>query len=262
MQSYSLREAASARAGFLRGRSDRPNQRRAGVRADTPASLPLPLRVLRSSAEDPAAPVSDVTEAVSATVGGMASVTEQPYEMYDFYGPYTEVVDLEAFDSTLASSPLVEFTVNHGAGGAMPMAHTRNGTLVLSAVKDGPETGLAYEATVDPARSDVANLLLALERGDVAEASFKFTIEAGLWSPDYTEYRIKRVNLDRGDVSAVNFGANPLASSGIRSDGAVSGSLTLTIPSTTWTGPAKMPARALPVQISDEDITPRRARSL
>ena len=39
--------------------------------------------------------------------------------------------------------------------------------------------------------------------------SFAFRIVRGAWSPDYTEYRILEVDLDRGDVSAVNFGANP-----------------------------------------------------
>jgi HK97 family phage prohead protease len=147
------------------------------------------------------------------TVGGYASVIEQPYEMYDMFGPYNEVVSRGAFGKTLASSPLVEFTVNHGAGGALPMAHTRNGTLQLWE----DETGLGYDASVDTARSDVMNLVLALARGDMAEASFKFHIDAGLWSPDYTEFRIAQVDLDHGDVSAVNFGASPFASSGLRS---------------------------------------------
>ena len=62
-------------------------------------------------------------------------------------------------------------------------------------------------------------MLKALERGDLAEASFKFWITAGQWSPDYTEFRINETDLDHGDVSSVNFGANPAASSGLRSAG-------------------------------------------
>jgi hypothetical protein len=31
----------------------------------------------------------------------------------------------------------------------------------------------------------------------------------GTWSPDYTAYRIEQVDIDRGDVSVVNYGANP-----------------------------------------------------
>lgn len=148
------------------------------------------------------------------TVAGVASVTETPYTMYDAFGPYSEVVSRDAFDKTLATQPLVEFTVNHGAGGGLPMAHTRNGTLVLTAT----ERGLEFTATVDPSRSDVADMVKAMQRGDLAEASFKFRIDAGQWSPDYTEYRIDVVDLNRGDVSAVNFGANPHATSGLRAE--------------------------------------------
>ena len=94
------------------------------------------------------------------------------------------------------------------------MAHTRNQTLDLAE----DDTGLRYDAYVDPKRSDVKDMLKALERGDLAEASFKFRIDAGQWSPDYTEYRINAVDLHRGDVSAVNFGANPAASSAVRAE--------------------------------------------
>jgi HK97 family phage prohead protease len=146
-----------------------------------------------------------------ARVVGYASTTEQPYEMYDMFGPYTEVVSRGAFTATLARSPLVEFTVNHGAGGGIPMAHTRNGTLML---REDP-VGLYYEARVDPARADVADVLRALERGDLAESSFKFRIDLGMWSPDFTTYRIELADLERGDVSTVNFGANPTTTSAL-----------------------------------------------
>jgi hypothetical protein len=52
-------------------------------------------------------------------------------------------------------------------------------------------------------------MLKAYERGDLVESSFKFRIDSGKWSPDYSEYRIEAVDLNRGDVSIVNFGANP-----------------------------------------------------
>ena len=93
------------------------------------------------------------------------------------------------------------------------MAHTRNDTLELSE----DDTGLRYDAFVDPQRGDVGDLVRALERGDMAEASFKFRIDSGIWSPDYTEFRINAADLSGGDVSAVNFGANPSATSGLRS---------------------------------------------
>lgn len=193
-----IREAAEARAAAVRQQTDRPSHRRS---AEPSGSLAVVRAVL------------DVRDVRAETVNGLegvrllayASVTERGYDMWDSFGPYTEVVSARAFDATLAASPLVEFTVNHGAGGGLPMAHTRNDTLDLGVDEDG----LWYAPLVDPTRTDVADMLKAYERGDLVESSFKFRIDSGKWSPDYSEYRIEAVDLDRGDVSIVNFGANP-----------------------------------------------------
>ena len=200
-----ISRAAQARSEAMNAPADRPRERRNGTQGTgSPAEMRHIVRtIVARSASDGAV----------ARIGGYASITETPYQMYDSFGPYNEVVSREAFTRTLATSPLVEFTVNHGEGGALPMAHTRNGTLTLS--QDA--RGLAFEATVDPQRSDVNNLLLALARGDMSEASFKFRIDSGVWSPDFTEFRIQQVDLERGDVSSVNYGANPNAYSEARS---------------------------------------------
>lgn len=200
-----LLEAAALRSVGARDVSARPSQRRHN--ADPTASAHA--RVCREF-------TVRATSTSSPVVEGFASVTDTPYEMWDMYGPYTEEVSAEAFDKTLGMSPLVEFTLNHGAGGGIPMAHTRNDTLTLSIVKDTAETGLFYAATVDPTRTDVADALKAMHRGDLAESSFKFSITRGQWSPDWTTYRILEVDINRGDVSAVNFGANPYTSTGVR----------------------------------------------
>lgn len=225
-----IRAAAEARAAGARDVTARPSQRRHAEWVDGTS----PARVARvfdvRAATDNAGPV----------VATFASVTEQPYEMYDMFGPYTEVVSLDAFDATLATGPSVEFTLNHGAGGGIPMAHTRNATLTLSAIKDGDITGLWYEAMVDQTRNDVADMLKAMQRLDLAESSFKFRIDSGQWSPDWTEYRILAVSLDRGDVSAVNFGANPHTASDMLKHAA----------------PTIVPATT-PVAIADEDTARR-----
>jgi len=136
---------------------------------------------------------------------GYASVYEAPYEMYDMFGPYTEVVDARAGDKTLAASPDVAFLLNHRG---MTMARTINGTLELS----NDDTGLASRSWLNPSRTDVSDLVTAIDDGLITEMSFAFTIERGQWSPDYTEFRILEFNIDRGDVSAVNYGANPATS--------------------------------------------------
>lgn len=200
-----LLEAAQARSVGARDITARPSQRRHNADPSATAHARV-CRAFNVRAEGEATPV----------VEGFASVTDTPYEMWDMFGPYTEEVSADAFDKTLAAEPLVEFTLNHGAGGGIPMAHTRNATLALSIIKDAEETGLFYAANVDPTRTDVSDALKAMHRGDLAESSFKFHITRGQWSPDWTTYRILEVDIHRGDVSAVNFGANPYTSTGVR----------------------------------------------
>ncbi|MFJ8842946.1 HK97 family phage prohead protease [Streptomyces cyaneofuscatus] len=135
-------------------------------------------------------------------VSGYASAFEQGYEMYDFYGPYTEIVSHGAADATLAADPEVVFRFNHAG---TPMAGTRNQRLQLWA----DDSGLGQRAWLNPKRADVQLLVQALEDDDVREQSFMFRITSGQWSPDYTEYRINAFDLDRGDVGPVTYGANP-----------------------------------------------------
>ena len=143
-------------------------------------------------------------------VEGYASAFEQGYEMYDMFGPYTEVVSKGAADVTLAADPEVVFRFNHGG---TSMASTRNGRLELWA----DDHGLGQRAWLNPKRSDVQLLVQAIEDGDVREQSFMFRITSGQWSPDYTEYRINAFDLERGDVGPVTYGANPHTSVAARS---------------------------------------------
>jgi phage head maturation protease len=135
-------------------------------------------------------------------VEGYASMAERGYDMWDMFGPYKEIVSARAFDRTLAASPMVVFRFNHGG---TAMATTANGRLELSA----DAMGLRDRAWINPKRADVRDLITAIEDRDVGEQSFMFTIEDGEWSEDYTEFRINQVNLDRGDVGPVTYGANP-----------------------------------------------------
>lgn len=141
------------------------------------------------------------------TIEGYASVTESPFEMWDWLGPYSEIVRVGAFAKTLAENPQVQLLLNHGG---LSMAYTQAGTLRLSE----DSTGLHMEADVNAKRSDVQDMLLALEDGDVDEMSFAFRVTRQQWSPDYDQRDILEVDLHRGDVSVVNFGANPATTVG------------------------------------------------
>lgn len=136
---------------------------------------------------------------------GYASVVNKKYEMYDMFGSYTEMVATNAFDVTLSKEPDVAFLVNHRG---VTMARTKFGTLELSADKKG----LKSVAYLNPKRSDVKDLIVAIGDKDITEMSFAFMIDDGSWNDDFTEYSINQVDLNRGDVSAVNYGANPYTS--------------------------------------------------
>jgi len=140
----------------------------------------------------------------TANFRGIASVTEKPYEVHDAFGTFSETIDAGAFKRTLTRNPDVVFLANHGG---LTMARTTAGTLRLSA----PNGDLAVDADLDTRRSDVADAALALERRDVDQMSFAFRVPSGgqEWNDDYTERRILEVDIHRGDVSVVNFGANP-----------------------------------------------------
>jgi HK97 family phage prohead protease len=145
----------------------------------------------------------------STVVEGYASITEAGYEMYDAFGGYTEVVRAGAFAKTLAEQPHVQLLLNHGG---LSMAYTKAGTLDLAE----DEQGLHMRAEVNPARNDVRDMLTALQDGNVDEMSFAFRVMRQQWSPEYDQRDITEVSLHRGDVSVVNFGANPETSVAMR----------------------------------------------
>jgi HK97 family phage prohead protease len=143
-------------------------------------------------------------------VEGQATVFDQPYEMWDMFGPYEEFVAKGAADETLGNDPDVAFLVNHRG---LTMARTASKTLEL----DADDEALNVDAWLNPKRNDVDNLMRAIEDKDITEMSFAFTIEAGWWSDDFMTFKIEKFDINRGDVSAVNYGANPYTSIAARS---------------------------------------------
>lgn len=142
-------------------------------------------------------------------VEGYATVYNRGYEMWDQAGPYMEVADSGMLTRSLAQSPDVAFLLNHKG---MTMARTKNGTLTLR----NDSTGLHSHALLNAERTDVQDMARAINDGLIDEMSFAFMIEDGQWDDSFTEFRLMQVNINRGDVSAVNYGANPYTSIGAR----------------------------------------------
>jgi HK97 family phage prohead protease len=149
---------------------------------------------------------------------GIASVVDRTYPMFDMFGPYEEKVAAGAFAKTLASDPDVAFLLNHKG---MTMARTKvSKTLELGTNSLGDLTTRAF---LNPERTDVKDLVHAIDDGDVDQMSFAFRITAGEWNMDFTEFSITEVDLNRGDVSAVNYGANPYTNIAARAKQAFDG---------------------------------------
>lgn len=209
---------AAARAAGVSQRSHRPAQRRAAP-DDAPgrarASFRGNLAITRAGQLDPETPAEDATEDPGADVplhfDGYATVYESPYEMWDMFGPYTEVVAAGAAADTLAN-PDLDCPLVLGHDQLRRIARTTNGTLTLT--EDGH--GLAVAAQLDAADEDVSYIAPKIRAGLIDEMSFMFRITKGMWSPDYTEYRIDAFDIHRGDVSIVGYGANPATTAELR----------------------------------------------
>jgi len=150
----------------------------------------------------------------SLNLTGHASVTGVWYDM----GFYRERIMPGSFKRTLGENPDVQLLVNHGG---LPLARTsragKPGTMTL----DEDDTGLAVDATLDPADPDVEALERKMRRGDVDEMSFAFAVTDQEWNEDFTERTIKAVTIHRGDVSVVGYGANPATVASLRSQAAI-----------------------------------------
>lgn len=202
-----LEEAARARALAVQQRSDRPPQRRGA-----PDS---PQRGWATPGVAASLTLRGDNDAGALEFHGVASVTERDYQMWDVFGPYTEVVTAGAFADTLDKVGL-DVTLNLGHDQLRRIARTLvPGSLALQETHEG----LDVLADLDPADPDVAYIAPKLRSGLVNEMSFAFRIDAGSWSPDFATYRIDKVDLHRGDVAIVGYGASPHTWGGLRSAG-------------------------------------------
>jgi len=199
-------EIATARGQSMRARADRPQERR-GAPDPGLALGRLTVRVagleLRSN-----------STANTLSFEGMASVTNSPYSMWDFFGEYDEEVSSGAFAKTLKRDGLdVPLVLEHDS--LRRIARTTNGSLKLTETDSGLHV---LAENLDPEDMDVQYIAPKLRSGLIDEMSFKFRIDSGEWSPDWDLFRIKEVDLHRGDVAIVSYGANPAtAGAGLRS---------------------------------------------
>lgn len=198
-------QAATERAAAVRTHADRPTQRRSDEFGHPHVTRSLPSAMQIREAD---------TGSGKLAFSGHASVYETGYEMWDLYGPYTEIVSAGAAAESLARGDLdVPLVLDHDP--MRRIASTVNGSLQLSEDEIGL---LTIAPELDPEDHDVRYIYPKMRAGLIYEMSFRFRIIAGQWSPDYTEYRINAFDIHRGDVSIVGYGANPHTTSELRTD--------------------------------------------
>lgn len=153
---------------------------------------------------------------------GHASVTNTAYEMYGGpdKGGWNETVDSGAFKKTLSEKPDVAFLVNHGG---LTLARTKAGTLQLAEDK----IGLEVRAQMDRRVSVVNDIAVLMDQRNLDEMSFAFRVvkqawldadgeEVPWWDMAGIDRHIREVSLQKGDVSVVNYGANPYTDAALR----------------------------------------------
>lgn len=143
------------------------------------------------------------------TLTGYAAVWDSPTEITQWGFRFTEVVKRGAFARTLAANADILVTLNHDPHRLL--GRTSSGTAKL--VEDA--TGLRFEVTL-PEHGDGQIVRELVERGDLAGASFAFTVPDGgeRWTgPTYREL----VDLNLFEAGPVVEPAYPATSLGLRS---------------------------------------------
>jgi hypothetical protein len=134
-------------------------------------------------------------------ISGYGSVFDRPYDM----GFYNETVKRGALKKSLAEGAQVHLLSNHTG---LPLSSTVNGSLSLRE----DNIGLHFDAALDPDDPDSAAVFRKVQKGLLRECSFAFRTVRQDWNPDYTERTLTELSIDKGDVSVVNWGANPATS--------------------------------------------------
>lgn len=168
------------------------------------------------SLEIRAAKAADRSGSVKLT--GYASVFDVGYDMFGGppYPGWTEFVKPGAFTRTLKRKADVQLLVNHEG---LPLARTTSLTMTLAE----DDKGLLVDANLDPQDPDVLQLIPKMKRRDIDEMSFAFRIIKQKWFNEDGEERsiddtdavvrhLLEVDIHKGDVSVVNYGANDATS--------------------------------------------------
>lgn len=140
------------------------------------------------------------------TLRGHAAVFNS---LSDDLGGFREVLEPGAFRAALEKQPDVRLLFGHNGDTLIPLARTKSGTLEIRE----DDTGLHVWARVAPT-SFARDMRIAMERGDLDQMSFAFTLQEGGDDWENTDTGVIRTIRRDGirdifDVSVVTYPAYP-----------------------------------------------------
>lgn len=125
---------------------------------------------------------------------------------------FIEIIERGAAKEALEKSD-IRALYGHNSDSLLPLGRTSAGTLRTTETKDG------LEIEIDPPDTQFArDLSLAIERGDIQDMSFSFTVKDDKWeTKDGRDYRTITKIEELFDVSFVSYPAYPDTSVAVRS---------------------------------------------
>lgn len=134
----------------------------------------------------------------SLRLAGYAALFDSPSERM---GRIVETIDPRAFDGVLSGNPDVRFQAEHSG---LALARTTNSTLRINT----DERGVYFEADLNPNVQAARDLYALVERGDITQMSFGFTIGDEQVDDRGDTVRAHITRIDRlFELSAVTFPA-------------------------------------------------------
>ena len=114
-------------------------------------------------------------------------------------GGWTEIIERGATAKSIKDGADTRLLFDHDG---IPLARTSSGTMRLLS----DDLGMMVDADLDPASPYAQSVRSAVLRGDADQMSFAFRVTRQEWNEDYTERRIKEVQLF--DASVVTYPAS------------------------------------------------------
>lgn len=147
------------------------------------------------------APEIRAAEDNSWNLRGYATVYDVPYDIAGGpdNGGWTEIVERGATAKSIKDGADVRLLMDHEG---IPLARTVSGSMRL--ISD--DLGMMVDADLDPASPYAQSIRSAVLRGDADQMSFAFRVTRQEWNEDFTERRIKEVQLF--DASVVTYPAS------------------------------------------------------